>query len=802
MRLLSKLIVLSASLVSGIVAAANPESFDSVIDPFIDQHCVKCHGEEKQKGDIRLDTIGRDFSDASTELDWQDIADILMLGDMPPEDEPRPDIQEIRKVLDSIEHSISESLKAESPTQEIAIRRLSHSALDNISRDLLNVPIPLSSDLPADPEVAGFENLAETMETSQEFMNKLQENARRLAEQAIVEGPDIRSDKSFPQSKMGRGSRVIPIGKDMATWSSKNKFNCLWPNKFVAPAYGSYRIRIQAYAKDNRHEFDRKNISYDIINPRRNQLRSMRGRVAEEAPRLVAIKANEAYRVRSEGGEATYGRQVGLIQVDKRPGWHEVDVLLEKGENIFLHYISSPRLQWPAFAMINGKKTLIGETLFVRNIEVEGPLMDSWPTGIQKELLGDGEPDGPSLESRLAKFLKRAFRGPVPQSTIKRFATLYNTGLKEGLSPEASMQNVLVGALCSPRFLYNYERADQNKAWALANRLSLFIWNSMPDEQLFALAESGKLLKPEIIKAEARRMLKDPKSKRFTTDFAAQWLGLKKVGAMLPDPKLYPDYDPALEMSMRKESELFFEEILRDNLPIETFLDSKFAMLNERLAQHYDISGVKGQEFRKVSLPRNSPRGGILTHASVLTITSNGTRTSPVVRGVWMLENIFDAPPNNPPPDIEPIEPDVRGAITIREMLKKHREIDTCKDCHSRIDPWGFSMENFNAVGQWRDRYFNRKRVDATGTLTDGTAFKGIKDIKKILLERSDRFSHALTTKLFTYALGHHPSLSERQAIDAIVENTRKEGNGLANLIVNICASPAFIGENQMFVSK
>ncbi|NJN05620.1 MAG: DUF1592 domain-containing protein [Rhodobacteraceae bacterium] len=235
--------------------------------------------------------------------------------------------------------------------------------------------------------------------------------------------------------------------------------------------------------------------------------------------------------------------------------------------------------------------------------------------------------------------------------------------------------------------------------------MSFFLWNSLPDETLLALAATSELEKPAVIEAQVRRMLSDPKAERFAIEFAGQWLGLRKVGAMLPDPKLYPDYDSVLEAAMRRESEELFRHILVNNRPVTEFLNPGYAMLNERLARHYGIEGVVGRDFRQVALKPGNSRGGLLGHASMLTITSNGTRTSPVVRGIWLLENLLDSPPPPPPPNVEPLEPDVRGAKTIREMLAKHRETEGCAGCHARIDPWGFSLEHFDAIGAWREVY-------------------------------------------------------------------------------------------------
>jgi len=764
------------------LAAHSKDDFATALDPFIKKHCIDCHGPEKQKADLRLDTLGQDFTDAKHSIAWQDIADILKAGEMPPEKRPRPEVEELTRVIKTIEDTLKQAAEADRTPGRVAIRRLSHSALDHTAHDLLGIDLPLSTDLPADPEVAGFENMAATMETTGEFMHQLQRNASRLAGQAIVESGDPRVKRRFPLKKLTRGSRVAKDSGALVLWSSKNRSNCVWPENFVAPRLGNYRIRITAAGSDNRHELDRLGKPYKHRSLTKSENRARAKRLAGDTPRMVAVMADPASEIKSDDGTSPRGRRVGLIQVSAEMRTYELDVMLEKGENVFLHYISAQRIQNAPYARIGGRKKLVGELLRVEEIQVAGPLVESWPPELQQELLHEET----GLETRVATFLKRAFRSPVSPETVALFAGLYRSGMGQGLSREAAMRHVVVATLCSPRFLYNASHPGEGQAWTLANRLSYFLWNSMPDETLAALAESGELLEPGVVTAQVRRLLGDPKSMRFVKDFTAQWLGLKHVGAMLPDPKLYPDYDPILEASMREESEQFFAAVLRDNLSETTFLDADFTMLNERLAKHYGIPGVTGKDMRRVPLPADSPRGGLLGQASILTITSNGTRTSPVVRGVWVLENILHRPPSPPPPDVEPIEPDVRGAHTIREMLEKHREVATCYECHRRIDAWGFAMENFDAVGAWRDHYRKQKPIDTSGTLADGTDLEGIESMKRKLLEDSERFTHALTSKLLSHALGHQLSFTERVTVDEIVAEHHQSNGGFADLIERV----------------
>ncbi|MEM9645655.1 MAG: DUF1592 domain-containing protein, partial [Planctomycetota bacterium] len=488
----------------------------------------------------------------------------------------------------------------------------------------------------------------------------------------------------------------------------------------------------------------------------------------------------------------------------------ELDVELKKGETFFIHASDCPRgirTPWgvadsdavksgerkgPGFHEESEKK-LVGELLRVRQLRIEGPLLDQWPHPLSWQLLDDS---GRLSDSGIQDLLDRAFRRPTEPNVVSLYKQIFDATLSQGLTSEEGLRQVIEAVLCSPRFLYVRPPGDEEDCYAIANRLSYLLWNSMPDETLFQAAKAGEIHDRSALDSQVRRMIADPKSDRFVVDFAGQWLGLRRVGAMLPDPKLFPDYDPSLESAMRMESEALFAEILHANLPITDFLHPSFVMLNERLARHYGIDGVSGPDFRRVEVPATHPRGGLLGHASMLTVTSNGTRTSPVVRGVWVLESLLDSPPSPPPPDVEPIEPDVRGATTIREMLAQHRDVATCKECHRRIDPWGFGLENFDAVGAWRDRYGRDgkgKPVDASGKTPNGTPFDGVLEMRSALLRQSDRFAHAIASKVFAHAVGRPPTARDRIAIDDVVRRNQKSGGRFADMLVELCVSQPFL---------
>jgi hypothetical protein len=393
------------------------------------------------------------------------------------------------------------------------------------------------------------------------------------------------------------------------------------------------------------------------------------------------------------------------------------------------------------------------------------------------------------------------------------------TKLDEGHSFEQALRVGLKAVLVSPNFLFLRERMVDGPAketpgalddFSLASRLSYFLWSSMPDEELLALADKGELKQPETLRTQVERMLRDPKASAFTESFAGQWLSLRSIDATMPDQMLYPEFDDILKVSMVKEV-LFFDEVLKNDLSVTNFVASDFTLLNERLARHYGIDGVdSGLAFRKVALPPESHRGGVLTMAAILKVTANGTTTSPILRGAWVLDRILGTPPPKPTVDVEAIEPDIRGATTIREQLAKHRQNAACASCHVQIDPPGFALENFDVIGGWREhyrsigsgkpvtvsgrraRYLHGSPVDAADVLPDGRRFANIDEFKQLLLADKDQLARALARKLLTYGTGAEPSEADQQDVEQIVARVRQKDYGLRSLVHEVVQSKTF----------
>jgi hypothetical protein len=493
-----------------------------------------------------------------------------------------------------------------------------------------------------------------------------------------------------------------------------------------------------------------------------------------------------------------------------------------------------------------GAETYDGPGLAVEWIEFEGPLHETWPPESHRRIFGDlpqkpapaynarnrvevVSDDPPADAHRLLKsFCRRAYRRAITDEDLQPLIALFEAKLASGYTFEQAMRVAFKGALVSPDFLFLREQPGELDDFALASRLSYFLWSSLPDEELLQLAEVSSrhapravdadgtrsvpttLGDPAVLRAQVERMLADPKSRAFTENFVGQWLALRDIDFTEPSHILYPEFDDMLRESMVRETQIFFDEVLKHDLPLTNFLASDFAMLNGRLAKHYGIPGVDGWEFRRVTLPPESHRGGVLTMASVLKVTANGTSTSPVMRGAWVFDRILGTPPPKPPADVPALEPDIRGATTIRQQLARHRDIESCAACHAKIDPPGFALESFDVIGGWREYYrttgngetvivdgrrmaYHRgKPVDPADKLADGREFKNIDELKQLLLEDKDQFARALTTKLLTYATGAAPTAADQAEIESIVARTKTKDYGLRSLVHEIVQSEAF----------
>ncbi|HCN77318.1 MAG TPA: hypothetical protein DIT13_09020, partial [Verrucomicrobiales bacterium] len=756
---------------------------------FFSHHCEKCHSGEKPKGKFDITKLGTDFSDASNREHWQRVLEQIQSGDMPPEDKPRPPEQDantamkwIRGQVDAIE------LTRRAKEGRVVLRRLNRAEYANTMRDLLGVEVDLADLLPPDTSTNGFDNNAELLHTSSHLLRNYLDAADRVLDEAIASKPkpwilnkrfDIKDERTVKPN--GSVYRHVPDGVAIfAAWESANIRVTMW--NFRSHVRGRYRFRISAYAIQN----EGKPVTYRVT--------------------AGTLK------------EVTEERLVGYFSVPQdKPTVIEFTEQLEPENRIRILAEGLPAT--PPQVQQVGAENYKGPGLVVQWVDIEGPLLESWPPPSHRALFGDlkqelvereryevvsAQPEA-DAERLLTDFARRAFRRPVSSREIQPFLARVRSALENGRSFEQAMRLGFKGILVSPDFLFLRERGPRLNDFELASRLSYFLWSSMPDEELLKLAAANQLHEPEVLRGQLDRLLRDPKSRSFTENFTGQWLKLRAIDDTLPDRTLYPEYDDILKTAMLKETKLFFDEVLSQDLPLTNFVHSDFTFLNERLAKHYRIPGVEGMDMRKVTLPAGSHRGGLLTMGSILKVTANGTTTSPIIRGSWVLERILGTPPPKPPPDVEAIEPDIRGATTIREQLAKHRNVESCASCHKKIDPPGFALESFDVLGGWRDRYRGIADdrpalkglgkngqpfafhyglpVDASGELPDGRPFREIREFKQLLRESEADLARNLVRQLLVFATGAPTHFSDRSAVERIVAGARERGYGVRALV-------------------
>lgn len=683
----------------------------------------------------------------------------------------------------------------------VVSRRLNRLEYQKTVCDLLGIKIDLQEMLPPDRPADGFDNVGESLHTSSFLMEKYLEAASIALDRAIANRPQpplIKNRYSLKETHQVKSTTEKVFRKsdddDRVVMLSSSPWQAITLSPFYPPDPGNYRFRISAAG------------------------------------------------VQSSGKPVTYRVDAGLmLMTGKQHLVSYFDAPANESSVVeFIDYLDArntirilPYGLASAQAVDNvGADVFDGAGLAIDWIEAEGPLNEVWPPASHRLIFGDlpqkSAPiynqsdrvevvsDDPAADANrlLRQFCRRAFRRTVADDDVAPFVAIVTTKLNEGRSFEQAMRVGLTAVMVSPEFLFLREDSGALDDFAVASRLSYFLWRTMPDEGLLTLAEQSQLRRPETLHAQVERMLQDPRSKEFVSDFVGQWLNLRDINFTMPGHLLYPEFDDMLKESMVRETELFFTEVLTHDLSITNFVASDFSMLNGRLARHYGIPNVDGWEFRRVSLPADSHRGGLLTMASVLKVTANGTYTSPVVRGVWVLERMLGTPPSPPPESVAGLVPDTRGATTIRAQLVKHRQDEACASCHIEIDPPGFALESFDVIGGWRDRYrlagwarnaqevvlngrkmpyYHGAIVDPSGVLPDGRKFQNIDEFKMLMLADKDQLARALAEKLVTFSTGAAPNSADQSQTETIVAECRAKSYGLRSLIHAIVGSELFL---------
>ncbi|EDY21681.1 Protein of unknown function DUF1588 [Chthoniobacter flavus Ellin428] len=809
------------SLLALLLLAAGSVHAATARSEFLENYCADCHDAESKKGGLNFDALAWHLDQPGNFDEWAKVYRRVTRGEMPPKKKEQPKPEEAKAFLASLGGDLRGfDFAREASRGRTVLRRLNRVEYERTVQDLLGIHTPLADILPADTPAHGFDTVADGLRLSMLQMEKYLEAADVALDAAIVLGPapaakevhwnpkedkEVRKNLDTPPGTLSNpkdpksGHHVLFLElPDAVVYFDRG-----YPSATVAgtgshPA-GLFKIRISAYGYQSVGHTIAMRVYRD--NYREKQLIGWY-EISADKPRVIEIvaqlPANQHIRI--------------------EPTYTGVD---EKGQGVY--NIGPKELKAPGLAL--------------QWAEMEGPLEPEWPPRSVGKVVGDTPvtkldehknknknvayeiaPEDPKAEAHkaLETFAARAFRRPIDPGEIDRFEQLTDAELDGGAKFVPALRVGLRAILTAPQFLFFEERAGKLDDYALASRLSYFLWSTLPDEELLNHAANHTLSQPSVIHAQVERLLNDPRSQAFVHDFTGQWLDLRNIDATTPDKRLYPEADELLIHSMVDETESFFADILKENLPITNFVQSNFAMLNSRLAAHYDIPGVQGEEIRKVTLPPDSVRGGLLTQASVLKVTANGTTTSPVRRGAWVMKKLLGDPPPPPPPGIGAIEPDTRGATTVREQLAKHRNSETCAACHSHIDPPGFALESFDVIGGFREKYRQQDKgqlitlkdspdprlyahvglpVQCDGELADGRPFANIQDFKKLLLENPNQIVEALAGNLVTYSTGAGIGFADRFTVEEIAANTQKEGGGLRTLIHQITESPLFLNK-------
>ncbi|HEV7403654.1 MAG TPA: DUF1592 domain-containing protein [Chthoniobacteraceae bacterium] len=794
----STLVTLSAAAPVRAAAPAATAAELAKFRPFFEQHCVKCHSGEKPKGDWRIDELTPDFAEKESRERWEGVLEKLEDGTMPPKAKPRPPAAEVHALTEWITaHTALADAGRRGNEGRVVLRRLNRTEYENTVRDVLGVDSKLRDLLPLDSSADGFDNVGSALHTSSFLLDQYLVAADTALNQAIVNKPRppsttkrYRLTEAY-QVKQAK-EKVFRIGPDESVVMFSSS---LWQAATLSPFYPSERGRYRFRMSVSGVQSAGKPVTFSVMS----------------------------------GGGGMGGAKAHLVgYFDAPPDQTKVFEFTDQMEPRTTITLLPYGLASAQSVNKVGADDWTEPGLAVDWLEVEGPLNETWPPESHRRIFGDmaqGKAPTYNQSTRvevvssnpaadadriLRAFARRAFRRSVTDADVQPYTALVAARMAESPSFEQAIRVGLEAILTAPEFLFLREKPGRLDDFALASRLSYFLWSSTPDEELLALAEQGKLSQPATLRAQTERLLASPKAIALRENFLSQWLGLREIDATNPSQILYPDFDDMLKASMLREAELFFTEVLEKNLSLTNFVASDFTMLNGRLAKLYGIAGVDGWDFRKVTLPPDSHRGGFLTMACVLKVTANGTATSPVTRGAWVLDRILGTPPPRPPENVAQLVPDIRGATTMRQQLAKHRQLESCAGCHVKIDPPGFALESFDVIGGWRDyyrtqgngkavtingrkmNYLQGPNVDPADALADGRAFQNIDDFKQLLLEEKDQITRALTVKLLTYATGAAPEKSDRSKVSVIVAEARGQNYAFRSLIHDIVQSELF----------
>lgn len=821
------------------IAAEHAPAFARPFVEFATRHCLACHGSDSQEAGLRLDTLPRDLSDTDAAARWVKVLDKITRGEMPPADTPRPPEAETAKVVALLRRNLhAASLDRQHRDGRVLIRRLNRTEYQTTLHDLLGVDVDVSQLLPDDGSASGFDNVSTMLETSAVHLLRYQQAAEQALSKTIPTRPQIPSvvDHRTGAQVMEKNRYFKELldksvklrGGDLVTYVRMwDHIACRTQETSQA---GRYRIRASVYAINTDAPIplmltyrDYGAVDNRMTDPEDLKRQHLRD-VYPGKPQTIELELD--MNVRSTvtllpftlPNPRTFGES-----------WKNKPLDDYAGPGVVLEWLEQegPLLNWPPENYVRLYDDVPLEQRSVVAARAAGKPVKPRTTPLTAAsyqydpLVQDPVDPRADAERLMRAFLPRAFRRPVDGALADYYVKLVLAELDRERPFTEALHEGYKAALCSPHFLYLTETIAPKRGadattldgYAVATRLSYFLWSSLPDDELTAAAANGDLLTREGRQKQVERMLSDEKASRFTENFAGQWFDLRRLNETSPDRQLYGEFDDYLFWSMPQETTRFFNEILKHDRPMTEFTHSDWTFLNERLAQHYGIAGVRGGELRKVTLPTDSGRGGVLGHASVLKVTADGTKTSPILRGKWVLEKIVGRPPEPPPPNVPAVEPDIRGATTIREQLELHRNTAACNACHRQIDPPGFALEAYDVIGGRRDFYraansklpyvdvpnYPGKKtrrgldVDAGGVTADGRPFQNLHEFKQRLLADEEQLVRNVVEKLVIYSTGAEIQFADREEVERLVAAARRHRYGFRSLIHDVVESRLFL---------
>ncbi|MCY2975980.1 MAG: DUF1592 domain-containing protein [Planctomycetota bacterium] len=772
------------------LVSAETRSWATSVDSFLKQNCHSCHNAEVTEANLNLANLKLDPTNRDNFAIWKRVIERVANGEMPPKEEPRPSKADVDQFVAELEKPLLAADQSDiAMNGRVRSRRLTRVEYEHTLHDLLGIDIPLKDLLPEDPSSLGFETVASGQQLSHYQLTR------------YLDVADIALEEAFERASDGDREYRLQLTPEQLT-KGEGKGNYRGP-EFRNGESISWPIGTQFYGRMT-------SIEIPDDGWYRVTLRNVRAiNSGEDGAVWGTLRSGVCY------SNAPLLYMVGLVEATTTPrdivyeAWIQEDHILELKPN--------------DGALKRTKTGLNGGTVSYkdRDIEKEGvsgiahqgvdieriyPIADH--TEISRNLFGDVDQQfikadpTQALDTLVAGFASKAFRRPLDSAQLAPYREIGQKALSDGESFTEALRCSYLAILCSPRFLTFIESPGVLDAYAVASRLSYALWVSMPDEELIQLAKDNSLVNPRILAKQIERMIDDPKSNRFVRSYSDQWLKLNQIDFTSPDPRQFRDFDPVVQESMVLETRAYIKELIRENLSIDHLIDSEFAFLNGRLARHYqaDVSLVSGEGIQKVQLSQSSRqvRGGLISQAAILKVTADGTSTSPVVRGVFINERILGVQIPPPPPGIPAIEPDIRGATSIREQLDKHRSNPSCASCHMTIDPPGFALESFDPVGRWRTNYGIDGKgvtVNAEGRTPEGAAFDNLTQWKKIYRERDEQLAKGFAEQFLTYATGAPIQFSDKKIIQQVVQKSKLKDFGMRSIILESLTSAMFLNK-------